>query len=94
MMTHNQLNEKMAAIMGTPGVDYANDLNAMRKAEETLSPVDKIEYGEHLNEITRAFDNDYYEGLIGMNGVFGQGFFDISHADAWQRALAFVQTKK
>jgi hypothetical protein len=58
--------------------DYLNSLNAMHKAEKTLSPKDKREYAYQLN-------GGYYTS--GLDDTF-----DIVHATAAQRAEAFLRT--
>ena len=58
--------------------DYLNSLNAMHKAEKTLSPKDKREYAYQLN-------GGYYTS--GLDDTF-----DIVHATAAQRAEAFLKT--
>lgn len=58
--------------------DYTHDLNAMREAEKTLTPLQRNRYSDMLRRIAFTEEESVY--------------WDCAHATAAQRAEAFLKT--
>jgi hypothetical protein len=74
--------------------NFYGDLNACALFEAVLTPKEKAVYGDVLNNIIQAFDNDYYTGWSGStNFTFCEAITAIATATAPQRCEAFLKVK-
>lgn len=83
-MSEEQINVAIADASGLPWVDYCNDLNAMREAEQTLWRMDWRFRDEFIDHLARVINP--------IHGYRMQEGIDLLDATARERAEAFLRT--
>jgi hypothetical protein len=72
-----------------PLPDFLNNLNAMRKASDTLNADQQWQFIQHLNNITRNMDHNDPDDWFTQNADW---IWRMVNATASQRAEAFLRT--